>query len=131
MRATGAGLRSCRLACLVCLVSQHSCISLITLMSFTHIYKDFDNILCIYTCIYIYIYIYIVNVYRKYTHTKKHTSHARRERTRLKEVCWCQGGTGDSVCGMGRFAWFNALARKHVRTAAARDFFMKNVRKCA
>ncbi len=37
------------------------------------------------------------------------------------------GGTGDSVCGMGRFAWFNALARKHVRTPASREFFMNNV----
>lgn len=36
-------------------------------------------------------------------------------------------GTGDAVCGYGRIAWFNALARKRIRTSDSLAFFNKNL----
>merc|ERR1712151_1428293 len=36
-------------------------------------------------------------------------------------------GTGDAVCGYGRIAWFNALARKRVRTSDSLAFFNNNL----
>merc|ERR1712151_280820 len=36
-------------------------------------------------------------------------------------------GSGDAVCGYGRIAWFNALARKRVRTSDSLAFFNSNL----
>ena len=37
------------------------------------------------------------------------------------------GGTADSICGMGRIAYFNALARRRIGSPASRRFFLDHL----